>query len=80
LVQRNLLFTSEGWDDYTYWIDQDKKTLKKINKLIADILRNPFEGLGKPEPLNVKLPFFRTPVLVSFVGLLVSWHSYAVTS
>ena len=52
MAKRNLIFTPEGWEDYTYWIDQDKKTLKKINKLIADTLRNPFEGLGKPEPLK----------------------------
>lgn len=52
MSQRNLTFTPEGWEDYTYWINQDKKTLKKINKLITDVLRNPFEGLGKPEPLK----------------------------
>jgi len=51
-LKRNLIFTPESWQDYTYWIDQDKKTLKKINKLIANTLRNPFEGLGKPEPLK----------------------------
>lgn len=52
MAKRNLNFTLEAWDDYTYWINQDKKTLKKINKLINDTLRNPFEGLGKPEPLK----------------------------
>jgi toxin YoeB len=52
MARRNLVFTPEGWEDYTYWIDQDKKTLKKINRLIDDALRNPFEGLGKPEPLR----------------------------
>lgn len=52
MARENLIFTSEGWADYTYWIDQDKKTLKKINKLLTDALRNPFEGLGKPEPLK----------------------------
>jgi toxin YoeB len=52
MARRNLIFTPEGWEDYTYWIDQDKKTLKKINRLIDDTLRNPFEGLGKPEPLK----------------------------
>lgn len=52
MARRNLIFTLEGWADYTYWIDQDKKTLKKINKLLADVQRNPFEGLGKPEPLK----------------------------
>lgn len=52
MAQRNIIFTPEGWADYTYWINQDKKTLKKVNKLISDALRNPFEGLGKPEPLK----------------------------
>lgn len=52
MARRNLIFTPEGWADYTYWIDQDKKTLKKINKLLIDAQRNPFEGLGKPEPLK----------------------------
>ena len=52
MARSNLIFTRESWEDYTYWINQDKKTLKKINKLIADTLRSPFEGLGKPEPLK----------------------------
>jgi toxin YoeB len=52
MARCNLIFTPEGWADYAYWIDQDKKTLNKINKLISDTLRNPFEGLGKPEPLK----------------------------
>ncbi len=52
MSRRNLVFTIEAWEDYTYWINQDKKTLKKINKLITDTLRSPFEGLGKPEPLK----------------------------
>lgn len=52
MPQRNIIFTPESWQDYTYWIGQDKKTLRKINKLIVDILRDPFDGLGKPEPLR----------------------------
>ncbi len=52
MAQRNLIFTPEGWEDYIYWIDQDKKTLKKINHLIDNTLRSPFDGLGKPEPLK----------------------------
>jgi len=46
------LWTDRAWDDYLYWQTQDKKTLRKLNKLIADIERNPFEGIGKPEPLK----------------------------
>ena len=45
-------FTEEGWEDYLYWQKIDKKILKKINELIKDIKRHPFEGIGKPEPLK----------------------------
>jgi len=51
----NKLFTDEAWDDYLYWIESDKKKLKRINQLIKDIDRNPFEGIGKPEPLKANL-------------------------
>ena len=51
----NKLFTDEAWDDYLYWIETDKKKLKRINQLIKDIDRNPFEGIGKPEPLKANL-------------------------
>ena len=42
----------EAWSDYLYWQGQDKKTFKRINQLIKDIDRSPFEGIGKPEPLK----------------------------
>jgi toxin YoeB len=45
-------FTGNGWDDYLYWQSQDRKILKKINNLIKDILRTPYEGIGKPEQLH----------------------------
>ena len=45
-------FSDEGWEDYLYWQTQDKKTLKKINQLIKDIIRNGYTGIGKPEPLK----------------------------
>lgn len=48
-------FTDAAWEDYLYWQGQDKKTLRRINTLIKDIERNPFEGLGKPEPLKYEL-------------------------
>ena len=48
----NKLFTDNGWEDYTYWETEDKKTLKRINKLIDDISRNGNNGIGKPEPLT----------------------------
>ena len=47
-----LLWHENGWDDYLWWQTQDKKTLKRINALINDIQRNPFEGIGKPEQLT----------------------------
>ena len=48
----NILFTDDAWEDYLYWQETDKKILKRINQLIKDIQRHPFEGLGKPEPLK----------------------------
>lgn len=53
-----LAWTRAAWDDYVYWQGQDKKTLKRINKLIVDTLRTPFEGIGKPEPLKENLAEF----------------------
>ena len=50
-----LLWENRAWSDYLYWQTQDKKTLKKINGLIKDIQRSPFEGIGKPEPLKNNL-------------------------
>lgn len=50
-----LLWEDRAWDDYLYWQKQDKKTLKRINTLINDIKRNPFDGIGKPEPLKENL-------------------------
>lgn len=47
-----------GWDDYLFWQSTDKKIAKKINELIADALRHPNEGLGKPEPLKNDLSGF----------------------
>ncbi len=49
------IWQEEAWEDYLYWQTQDKKTLKRINSLIQDIERNPFEGIGKPEPLKYDL-------------------------
>jgi len=47
-----LSFSDDGWDDYLYWQNNDKKILKKINRLIKEIQREPFEGIGEPEPLK----------------------------
>ena len=50
-----LLWEDRAWDDYLYWQKQDKKMLKRVNLLIKDIRRNPFDGIGKPEPLKNNL-------------------------
>ena len=47
-----LVWDEEAWDDYVSWQSEDKKTLKKINRLIKDIQSHPFSGVGKPEPLK----------------------------
>ncbi len=47
-------FVDESWEDYLYWQKTEKKMLSKINDLLKDISRNPFSGLGKPEPLKHK--------------------------
>jgi toxin YoeB len=47
-----LIFAENAWEDYLYWQRADKKLLKRINVLIQDIQRSPFEGIGKPEPLK----------------------------
>ena len=48
-------FTDNAWSDYLYWQAQDKKMLKRINNLLKDIDRKPYEGIGKPEPLKGNL-------------------------
>lgn len=57
-MTRLLAWTDDAWSDYVYWQGQDKKTLKRINKLITDTKRSPFEGIGKPEPLKENLSGF----------------------
>ena len=51
-MNKSLSFMRQAWSDYLYWQKQDKKTLKRINLLIKDIVRNEFTGIGKPEPLK----------------------------
>lgn len=47
-----LIFSEHAWEDYLYWQRTDRKILERINKLIKEIQRSPFEGTGKPEPLR----------------------------
>ena len=54
-MSRNYVFVPEAWEQYLYWQGQDKKTLKRINILIEAASREPFQGLGKPEPLKGNL-------------------------
>lgn len=58
MTSRKLAWTDEAWDSYVYWQTQDKKTLKRINKLIKATKSNPFQGIGKPEPLKENLSGF----------------------
>jgi len=48
----NLIFSDHAWEDYLHWQKADKKILRRINTLIKEIQRTPFEGIGKPEPLK----------------------------
>ena len=54
-MSRGITFTPAAWDDYVYWQGQDRKTLKRINMLIDAARRDPFQGIGKPEPLLAHL-------------------------
>lgn len=58
MSDRLLSWTDEAWNSYVYWQTQDKKTLKRINKLISDVKRSPFDGIGKPESLKESLSGF----------------------
>ena len=51
----NITFTEQAFEEYLSWQGQDRKTLKRINALLQDICRSPFEGIGKPEPLKENL-------------------------
>jgi len=48
----NLVFSDDAWEEYLYWQETDPQTLKRIHQLIKDIMRDPYRGIGKPEPLK----------------------------
>ena len=50
-----LVFTDRGWEDYQWFVERERKLSKRINALVKDIMRSPFEGIGKPEPLKADL-------------------------
>lgn len=54
-MAHNITFSPDAWADHLYWQKEDKKTLKRINQLLQDILRNGYDGIGKPEPLRENL-------------------------
>jgi toxin YoeB len=53
-----IIFSDQAWEDYLYWQSTDKSLVKRINVLIKEISRSPFEGMGKPEPLKHALAGF----------------------
>ena len=53
-----LIFADAAWEDYLYWQKQDRKVLERINKLVQEVRREPFSGVGKPEPLRHALAGF----------------------
>ena len=64
----NITFTEQAFEEYLSWQGQDRKTLKKINALLKDICRSPFEGIGKPEPLKENLSGYRGLWLAGVLG------------
>ncbi len=58
MTARRLAWTNAAWNNHLYWQGQDKRTLRRINKLISDLVRSPFEGVGRPEALRENLTGF----------------------
>jgi toxin YoeB len=54
-MRSKLVWTNAAWEDYVYWQSQDKKTLKRINQLVKEVMHDPEAGIGKPEPLRENL-------------------------
>jgi toxin YoeB len=80
-----LIFSEQAWDDYLFWQKSDSKTLERINTLIREIQRQPFKGIGKPEPLKHALAGYwsrrindehRLIYKVSDSGLLIAQMRY----
>ena len=53
---RRLVFHTQGWEDFSYWVGNDRAVTKRLLRLIADVQRDPFDGIGKPEPLKHSMP------------------------
>jgi toxin YoeB len=54
-MKRKLVFSDEAWEDYLHWQKTDRSMIRRINQLIKDVRRSPYEGIGKPEPLKHQL-------------------------
>ena len=54
----NLVFSPQAWEDYQHWVQTDRKLVRRINELLKDTVRSPYEGIGKPEPLRHALSGF----------------------
>ena len=54
-MKRKLVFSDEAWEDYLHWQETDRSMVRRINQLIKDVRRSPYEGIGKPEPLKHQL-------------------------
>jgi toxin YoeB len=54
-MKRKLVFSDEAWKDYLHWQETDRSMVRRINQLIKDVRRSPYEGIGKPEPLKHQL-------------------------
>jgi len=82
LKPERLVWTPAAWADYLYWQGQDRKTLKRINALIQDAVRQPFDGIGKPEPLRENLSGFWSRRIddVNRLVYAVDGHDLAIVS
>lgn len=72
------IWTDDAWEDYLYWQTQDKKTLKRINRLITDINRNGYEGIGEPEPLKHDLQGYWSRRIDSKNRIVYRIHNEAI--
>ncbi len=54
-MKRKLVFSDEAWEDYLHWQETDRSMVRRINQLIKEVRRSPYEGIGKPEPLKHQL-------------------------
>lgn len=74
-----LAWTDAAWDDYLYWQEQDKKTLKRINRLIAETKHSPFGGIGRPETLKENLSGFWSRRIDEFHRLVYAVDETCIT-